>query len=918
MSAEEFENWCRELRLPEGCRAMIARVRASPPARRVGNAAGNVCGFYPSAKMGQTIQFESHRNELAVIYEYEHDPEVLEYWDQPGKIRLIYEDRNGRRVGIMHTPDFLVLRREGVTWEECKLADELFALTKQSPNRYVKQKDDTWACPPGEEYAARLGLGYRLRSSSEINWTLQRNMIFLADYLRENTPPVTPEVAGLVLAKVRDEPGLSLADLLNRVEGVSRDMIHTMIATGAIHVDLRATPLTEPANVRLFRDLETATAHQIVESCDRPATHIVSSGLLALPGTNLLWDERTYTIVSVGASRVMLQPVEGGLVKLARANFENLLKTGEITVAHAMEATGTDSDLRELFARASQEEYAEANRRFLIVRPLLSATSLPDDLPLPAGGPCIRTVRRWIEAWRLAEATHGCGYVGLLPGWGRRGNRSRKLPQETLDAMDEAIKQEHETIRGKVTERVYGALVSECERQGLVVPSSIAFRKAIRLRPKHRKASARQGHRAAYQYEVRYLESSPTAPRHGERPFEICHIDHTQIDLEMVCSRTRVNLGRAWMTLLVDAFSRRVLAVFVTFDEPSYRSCMMVLRLCVQRHGRLPQNIVVDNGPEFNSVWFDCFLARHHIIKKKRPPAKARFGSVCERLFGTSNTQFIHNLAGNTKVTKNVRQVTKSVNPKEHACWNLGAFYEAFCAYVYQQYDTTDHPALGESPRVAFTRGLELGGERAHLYVPYDEGFRMLLLPSTPKGKAKVQPGNGVKINYNYYWTDEFRNPAVENTWVPIRYDPFDAGVAWAYVGKYDPLDAKAHDDRRWLRCTAWHWEAFRGRSEKELMLATTQLRKLRQRHSSRAVISARMLADFLTGVETQEALLPQRAKDAALSEVFAVIDGQPAPRPCADAPPPAPDLPGTEPATGNLLWDAATNPENLSDFEQA
>ena len=59
------------------------------------------------------------------------------------------------------------------------------------------------------------------------------------------------------------------------------------------------------------------------------------------------------------------------------------------------------------------------------------------------------------------------------------------------------------------------------------------------------------------------------------------------------------------MTLLVDAFSRRILAVFVTFDEPSYRSCMMVLRLCVQRHGRLPQIIVVDNGPEFNSTWFD-------------------------------------------------------------------------------------------------------------------------------------------------------------------------------------------------------------------------------------------------------------------------------------------------------------------------
>jgi hypothetical protein len=33
-----------------------------------------------------------------------------------------------------------------------------------------------------------------------------------------------------------------------------------------------------------------------------------------------------------------------------------------------------------------------------------------------------------------------------------------------------------------------------------------------------------------------------------------------------------------WATVLIDAMSRRILAVYLTFDEPSYRSCMMVLR----------------------------------------------------------------------------------------------------------------------------------------------------------------------------------------------------------------------------------------------------------------------------------------------------------------------------------------------------
>ncbi len=143
--------------------------------------------------------------------------------------------------------------------------------------------------------------------------------------------------------------------------------------------------------------------------------------------------------------------------------------------------------------------------------------------------------------------------------------------------------------------------------------------------------------------------------------------------------------------MLTDAFSRRLLAVFLSFDPSSYRSCMMVLRECVRRHGRFPQSLVVDGGKEFESVYFDTLLARFECTKKTRPPAKARFGSVCERLFGTSNTHFIHNLAGNTQITKNVRQVTKSVDPKRHAGWTLSELHKALCAWAYEVYETIPH-----------------------------------------------------------------------------------------------------------------------------------------------------------------------------------------------------------------------------------
>jgi len=99
------------------------------------------------------------------------------------------------------------------------------------------------------------------------------------------------------------------------------------------------------------------------------------------------------------------------------------------------------------------------------------------------------------------------------------------------------------------------------------------------------------------------------------------------------------NLGRPWATFLSDAFSRRLLAVCLTFDPPSYRSCMLALRECVRRYERLPEAIVVDGGPEFESVYFETLLARYGCTKKTRPGGRPRFGSVCERLFGTTNTR---------------------------------------------------------------------------------------------------------------------------------------------------------------------------------------------------------------------------------------------------------------------------------------
>jgi putative transposase len=265
----------------------------------------------------------------------------------------------------------------------------------------------------------------------------------------------------------------------------------------------------------------------------------------------------------------------------------------------------------------------------------------------------------------------------------------------------------------------------------------------------------------------------------------------------------------------------------------------------------LHQVIVIDGGAEFQSTYFETLLARYECTKKTRPPAKARFGSVCERLFGTANTQFIHNLRGNTQITRNVRQVTKGNAPVGQAAWTLGCLYDYLSTFLFEIYDTIGHPALGQSPRDAYLAGADSAGFRPNRVIAYDQAFLMATLPTTPRGIAKVSPGRGIIINHVYYWAEAFRDPTIENHDVAVRYDPFDIGRAFAFV------------KNQWTECYSEHYLVLQDRSEKEMMLASKEVRRRRQLHSQeRFTLTARKLADFLGSAEAEEKCLVQRLRD--------------------------------------------------------
>ena len=803
----DFRDWCSRFRLTQAAREAIAAIRSAWPTRCVGGGRRNVAGRFPSRKMGVTIQFESHRVELPFIYEAEHDSAVLEYYDQPPSIPLSYRAANGRRLSVMHTPDYFALRDGSAGWIECKTEEDLEALASRSPNRYCRDDGGEWRCIPGEEYAATVGLAYKVWSAAQVNWILHRNLQFLEDYLRLSSVTTADFVNPAIIATVEAEPGMTLRNLLEKARGVAAsDEIYMLIASGAIHVDLNAAPIAEPDRVRVFPTAEMAAACEIVcrEACAGSDIH--------------RYDERPR---------------------------ESPNGRGEVFLA---------------LAAASEQDLAIANQRADTVKQHLAGGN-------PSRSTPARTLRLWTAQYRSARELYGSGYVGLLPKTGRRGNRTSRLPETSRELLRQFVENDYETLKQKSLLASWAALKRKCDEYGVAAPSHVTFNAAVRNRPAFEQTLKRQGRRAAYVQSAFYYELRLTTPRHGDRPFEIGHIDHTQVDVEVVCSQTGRPLGRPWMSILTDAYSRRCLALYLTFDEPSYRSCMMILRDCVSRHNRLPQIIVVDGGPEFKSIYFETLLAAYECTKKTRPPAKARFGSVCERLFGTTNTQFLHNLRGNTQITRNVRQVTKSNNPAGQAVWSLSVLHRYLSSFLFEIYDTIEHPALGQTPREAYIARLGTTGSRVNRMIPYDQTFLMATLPTTQRGTAKVMPGRGVKVNSLHYWAEAFRDPSVENRDVAIRYDPFDMGTAYAFV------------NRLWTECHSEYYAVLHGRSQKEIMFASKEVRRRSQLHSrGRFTLTARKLADFLASAESEEKHLIQQLRDSESkgirqNELFVVPD---------------------------------------------
>src|SRR6266851_1108760 len=731
----------------------------------------------------------------------------------------------------------------------------LEALAAAAPERFVHESDGRWRCPPGERAAAAHRLGYRVRSRREVDWTLLANLDFLADFFAGQCPdPAAPAIAALVAA-VRQEPGITLRDVLSLAndKGLAADMVYALLVDRHLVVDLKAQRLSAPESVVVFGDAEAQVAWHLQQRraglC--PSLPLGASELPV--GSIMQWDQRQWTLVQRSETFAVLHDEHGAALALDLDKLAALLRSGELELSDGRRPLSADGR-RRLF-EASPADLATANRRLAIVADTLSGNDATTHT-VPTS-----TRNDWVRRWKHAEQAHGWGYIGLLPG--RRGNRTqRHLADAVIAAMQEVADGVYWTSPGGARSghggrlgraasvlAAYGVLARTCTERGLECPSYRTWRRFLKVGATTERTARRHGPRVAYQQADFAWELEFTVARHGERPWQVCHVDHTPLDVHLVHSQTGRPMGRPYATFLTDAFSRRLLAVSLTYDEPSYRSCYLVLLECVRRWSRLPDVIVVDGGSEFRSLSFETVAAACGMTIRQRPVAAARHGSVIERLFGTSNTRFVHSLIGTTAIAPKPRQRTRRHDPARLAVWTLADLDEALRTWAYEVFDAADHPSLGHSPRSAWLQAVDrVGARQAGVRSVSLEDFRLLAMPSTPKGTATVTH-QGLQVNSLLYQGLAIRDRSLRGHAVPVRLDPWDAGTIYAYVhGVWEP-------------CTSTYYAIFQGHSWKEIGVLTQELNQQRRRGEHQRRVSARQLAEFLLGIWEREGAYAERVR---------------------------------------------------------
>ncbi|QBH00945.1 DDE-type integrase/transposase/recombinase [Xanthomonas oryzae] len=400
-----------------------------------------------------------------------------------------------------------------------------------------------------------------------------------------------------------------------------------------------------------------------------------------------------------------------------------------------------------------------------------------------------RTQRRLIARIREARKRGESDLLAVAPHFERCGNRTPGRPPIVLAFCEDVIRS-HWGSDSRPSPyaqyRIYRALAKEWHPDLRPVSHPTYRRILEELTPIL--ARERGGNRAFNALQA------PTAVEDrafkADRPFQLASADHYLCDLHCIVmlANGMKYAQRPWLTLLRDCATDAVLAVWISFRAPSRRSCALVIRQCLRRHGLLPESIIVDQGPDFRSVFFSTLLAHCGIDLRFRPSGFPKFGSEAEKYFRQLKELWLSARPANCVSKEEVRAVSGSHRPERYACLTLPNLWEELTLFN----DWINAYCAGSrtvSPASLMAEGLARFS-CSGLRVPDDERF--LIASAVDEAKYRLDPQRGLHIGHHHFWHPSLRRLAGRKAKkIIVRRDP------------EDPYRCFAHIDGAWVTCLA-------------------------------------------------------------------------------------------------------------------
>jgi putative transposase len=278
----------------------------------------------------------------------------------------------------------------------------------------------------------------------------------------------------------------------------------------------------------------------------------------------------------------------------------------------------------------------------------------------------------------------------------------------------------------------------------------------------------------------------------------VWQIDHTQVDLILVDDLQRRPVGRPWITVAIDVFSRMVAGFYISFDPPG----AMSVGLCLA-HAMLPKEtwlaqhdiatpwplwgkpavVHADNAKEFRGRMLTRAGENLGIDLHWRPVTQPHYGGYIERLCGTL-TQSIHTLPGTTFSNPRQRGAYRS---EEQAALTLCEFETWLATLIVDIYHQQVHSGIGMPPVRRYEQGIFGSDEHPGIGVPerfVDESrLRLELMPYEERTVQRY----GIQLDNICYYHDvlkkwiqasDLAHPKRKRKFT-VRHDPRDISVIY-------------------------------------------------------------------------------------------------------------------------------------------